>query len=73
VRVSANIRDRVKEELYRRGIYTISLWAFNAHLDPAEFPNAHRLCQEVICLPLSPWMNGAQVDEVCEQLAGAIS
>jgi dTDP-4-amino-4,6-dideoxygalactose transaminase len=68
VRVDAGIRNRLKEELYRRGIYTISLWTFSAYLDPQEFPNAARICNEVINLPLSPWMTGEQVDEVCEQL-----
>lgn len=73
VRVAAGIRNRVKEELLKLGVYTISLWAFNAHLNPQEFPNAFRLCSEVISLPLSPWMTMAQVDEVCERLLRSMS
>lgn len=72
VRVEAGIRNRLKEELYRRGIYTISLWTFSEHLDPQEFPNASRICAEVINLPLSPWMRAEQVDEVCEQLLNSL-
>jgi len=68
VRVNAGIRSRLKDQLLRRGVYTISLWAFNAHLNPQEFPNAYRLCWEVVSLPLSPWMSVRQVDEVCEVL-----
>lgn len=68
VRVDAAIRNRLKEELYRRGIYTISLWTFSEHLDPEKFPNAARICAEVINLPLSPWMRTRQVDVVCKQL-----
>ena len=68
VRVDARIRNRVKEELMKLGIYTISLWTFSPHLNPQEFPNAARICAEVINLPISPWMSEAQVDEVCERL-----
>ena len=71
IRVDASIRNRVKEELIKLGVYTISLWTFSPHLNPQEFPNAARLCAEVINLPLSPWMTPAQVDEVCERLLGS--
>ena len=73
VRVDARRRNGIKIELYRRGVYTISLWAFNEHLNPQEFPNAFRLCSEVICLPLSPWMNDGQVAEVCEHLRASLA
>ena len=69
VRVDARIRNRVKEDLLKLGVYTISLWTFSPHLNPQEFPNAARICAEVINLPLSPWMSLAQVDEVCEKLS----
>lgn len=72
VRVAAEIRTRVKEELYRRGVYTISLWTFSAHLNPQDFLNASRCCAEVINLPLSPWMSEANVDGVCEHLAQSL-
>ena len=71
IRVDASIRNRVKEELIKLGVYTISLWTFSPHLNPQEFPNAARLCSEVINLPLSPWMTPAQVDEACERLLGS--
>ena len=73
VRVAANVRQQVKERLYRCGVYTISLWAFNAHLSPQQFPNAFRLCSEVINLPLSPWMNERQVAVICGHLRDCLS
>jgi dTDP-4-amino-4,6-dideoxygalactose transaminase len=68
VRVRAWIRERVKEQLYRAGVYTDSLWAFSPHLDRQIIPKAFRLSSEVINLPLSPWMKTSQVDRVCELL-----
>jgi dTDP-4-amino-4,6-dideoxygalactose transaminase len=65
VRVSAECRDRMKEALRRRGVYTVSLWTFYAHLDRHKYPNAFRLSSEVINLPLSPWLKLTQVDQVC--------
>ncbi len=65
VRVPGQIRNQLKEALYRRDVYTIALWTFSAHLDPQAFPNAARCCAEVINLPLSPWMRETDVDRVC--------
>lgn len=73
VRVDARLRNRVKEELMKLGVYTISLWTFSPHLDPQEFPNAARCCAEVINLPLSPWMNAAEVDRVCEHVVRSVT
>lgn len=73
IRVGAESRDRIKQELYLRGVYTISLWAFNTHLERSAYPNTALLCAEVISLPLSQWMNESQVDEVCEKLRAVLS
>jgi dTDP-4-amino-4,6-dideoxygalactose transaminase len=72
VRIDAAIRNTVKQRLWEKGVYTISLWTFPAHLDRQRFPNTFRLSSEVINLPLSPWMSTDDVDRVCELLSGAV-
>jgi dTDP-4-amino-4,6-dideoxygalactose transaminase len=68
VRLKPETRRRVKELLYRAGIYTVTLWGFLPHLDKTQFPRAFRLSNEVLNLPLSAWMSVHDVDFVCEKL-----
>ena len=70
--MNAAIRNTVKQRLWEKGVYTISLWTFPGHLDRQRFPNTFRLSSEVINLPLSPWMSTDDVDRVCELLSGAV-
>lgn len=73
VRVSADIRNQVKERLYAAGINTVTLWAFSARLSANDFPQAFRASAEVLNLPLSPWMTTAQVDFVCAALKRCVA
>jgi dTDP-4-amino-4,6-dideoxygalactose transaminase len=72
VRLDSEIRSAVKNRLYRGGVHTVTLWAFSEHLDKEQYPNALRLSDEVLNLPLSPWMTPSQVDQVCEALIVAV-
>jgi dTDP-4-amino-4,6-dideoxygalactose transaminase len=72
IRLSPEIRWRVKELLYRAGIYTVTLWGFLPHLDKNQFPNTFRLSSEVLNLPLSAWMSVHDVDFVCEKLVHCV-
>lgn len=73
VRVSADIRNEVKERLYAAGINTVTLWAFSARLSANDFPQAFRASSEVLNLPLSPWMTTTQVDFVCASLKRCVA
>lgn len=73
VRIGAGIRNRVKERLYAKGINTVTLWAFSARLNAVDFPHTSRTCDEVLNLPLAPWMTTNQVDFVCESLMRCVA
>ena len=68
IRIRAEIRNTVKDQLYANGINAITLWEFPYDLDKAQFPNTHRLSSEVLNLPLSVQLSNSDVDYVCDRL-----
>jgi dTDP-4-amino-4,6-dideoxygalactose transaminase len=77
VRVAA--RDDVRAGLARRGIQTGVHYPVPCHLQPplrrfahAPLPVAERAAQELLSLPMFPHLTEAQVDLVCEALAGTL-
>jgi dTDP-4-amino-4,6-dideoxygalactose transaminase len=72
IRLNSEIRSAVKDRLFHGGVHTVTLWAFSQHLEKEQYPNALRLSNEVLNLPLSPWMTRSQVDQVCEALIRAV-
>ena len=73
-------RDAVLRRLRARGIGAAVhyptpvplLGAVGGAATPPDFPVAVRLAGEILTLPLYPEMTEPQIDEVCEQLCGAI-
>jgi dTDP-4-amino-4,6-dideoxygalactose transaminase len=73
-------RDRVREELGRRGIQTGIHYPVPCHRQPslAQFaveplPVSEQAAGEILSLPMFPHMTDDQVDMVCDELVGAIA
>ncbi len=71
-------RDKIMEEMKKRGIgvlihYPIALHLQEAYIDAGykkgDLPFAEQLCEEVLSLPMFPHMSQEQVDYVCQTLA----
>jgi dTDP-4-amino-4,6-dideoxygalactose transaminase len=80
VRVLAG-RERVRERLAARGVETRVFYPVPVHLQPCfvdlgyragMLPAAERLAGEVLSLPLFAAIRDAEIDEVCDSLAGAV-
>jgi dTDP-4-amino-4,6-dideoxygalactose transaminase len=74
-------RDRLREELEKRGIVTSLHYPMPVHLQKAyrylryrvgDFPVAERIARECMSLPLYPEMTTAQQDRVVEALREAV-
>ncbi len=70
-------RDAVQEELRKRGVNAAVHYPTPIHLQPAakdwghgpgDFPHAEKLCREVLCLPVHPFLGDAEVERVIEAL-----
>jgi len=73
--VGAGLRDRVLAGLKERGIHAAVHYPVPVHLQeaarpwgygPGDFPVAERLAEEVLCLPVHPFLDEADVDRVIE-------
>lgn len=78
VRIVGRPRDDVQRELQDAGIATAVHYPIPVHLQEAardwgyaegRFPNAERLCREILCLPVHPFLS----DEDVERVAAATS
>jgi dTDP-4-amino-4,6-dideoxygalactose transaminase len=72
-------RDPLLEHLRARGVDAVVRYPTPIHLQPAfagcgwrpgQFPVAERLARELLCLPIRPDLTRAEVDYVCDCMAG---
>ncbi len=68
VRVNGNHRDVIRTYLWQNGIDTATLFPFPVAADPAAFPNAFRLTQEILGLPLSNGLGEHSIRHICSLL-----
>jgi dTDP-4-amino-4,6-dideoxygalactose transaminase len=73
IRLRADVRKQVKEELWRKGISTGTLFAPERYLPPDQFPNANRLANEILNLPINPTLMDGDIDRICEGVATCVS
>ncbi len=64
-RICGNLRDELRAFLWQNGIDTSTLFPFPAAADSAVYPNAFRLTQEILGLPLSNGMGEHNVRRIC--------
>ncbi|MEO0650050.1 MAG: DegT/DnrJ/EryC1/StrS family aminotransferase [Planctomycetota bacterium] len=78
----AGLRDRVQERLGAQGIAAAVHYPRPVHVQeaakawgygPGDFPGAEQLASEVLCLPIHPFLESAEVDRVAEQLLAAVA
>ncbi|MDR1164932.1 MAG: DegT/DnrJ/EryC1/StrS family aminotransferase [Deltaproteobacteria bacterium] len=81
IRIRADFRATLMEELKKRGIPTMIYYPRPLHLQPAfaglggrvgDCPTAERLCDEVLSLPFHPYLTEEDVDRVCSALSELI-
>lgn len=65
VRVGGHLRDELRTFLWQNGIDTATLFPFPAAADSAVFPNAFRLTQEILGLPLSNGLGEHNIRHIC--------
>lgn len=72
-----NLRDRIQKELADQEIFTGVHYPAPVHLQPAmahlgyeagSFPNAEALAQEVLCLPVHPFLADSDVQRVIDAI-----
>ncbi|MEM7516751.1 MAG: DegT/DnrJ/EryC1/StrS family aminotransferase, partial [Planctomycetota bacterium] len=70
------------ERLRERRIFASVHYPSPVHLQPAladlgygpgDFPNAERLCREILCLPIHPFLSQGDLDRVASGLIEACS
>ncbi|MDZ4820238.1 MAG: DegT/DnrJ/EryC1/StrS family aminotransferase, partial [Planctomycetota bacterium] len=75
-------RDRLREELARRGVQTGVHYSLPVHLQPVfsglgyeegDFPEAERMAREVASLPIYPELDGESVRHVVEAVEGSLT
>ena len=75
-------RDRVRERLAEAGIETGVHYPVPLHLTPAyrslgyvagDFPVAEKLAAGMLSLPMHPYLSSEQIEQVVEQLTGALA
>lgn len=65
VRVGGGLRDELRTCLWQNGIDTATLFPFPAAADAATSPNAYRLTQEILGLPLSNGLGEHNIRRIC--------
>ncbi len=77
--IRAGERDRLRQYLAERGIHTGVHYPVPLHLQPAfasndrgpgSLPHAEKACQEILSLPLWPYMPESSVERVVENIRG---
>jgi dTDP-4-amino-4,6-dideoxygalactose transaminase len=66
IRVPADYRGPMRQALLRSEIDTGTLFHLPSYLSPTEFPNAGKISEEVINLPLDAHLSEADVDYISE-------
>lgn len=67
IRVSAHVRESLRQQLWCSGIDVGSLFPFPHQVcDAADFPNAEQAAQEVLNLPLSNQLSTFDVTQICD-------
>jgi dTDP-4-amino-4,6-dideoxygalactose transaminase len=69
VRVGGNLRDELRTFLWQNDIDTATLFPFPVGAESAEFPNAFRLTQEVLGLPLSNGLGEHNIRRICSLIS----
>ena len=74
-------RGELRSELNRLGIPTAVYYPCPLHLQPAyehlrgsgEFPNSERAAEEILALPMHPYLSEADQDRIVDAIRGAIA
>jgi dTDP-4-amino-4,6-dideoxygalactose transaminase len=75
-------RQQLQEQLTAAGIQTGIHYPIPCHLQPAftylgyqpgDFPEAEKLCKQILSLPMYPGLNSSQIKEVVAAIANAVS
>lgn len=75
-------RDRVRERLAREGIPTAIYYPKPLHFQSAyqqygrghgSLPTSERLCEEILALPMHPYLDEATIDRIVQGLRGALA
>ena len=74
--IRSNKRDKIKEYLLKNNIqsmihYPIPIHKQNAYSNlifPNNLPNTERTCNEIISLPMNPWLKKHEIIEICQIL-----
>ncbi len=73
-------RDFIQKELLKKDIQTQIHYPIPVHLqnayknmNPVKLPGTEKVCEEILSLPMHPWMISEEVNEVCNSLNRVIS
>ena len=75
-------RDRVRAALAERGVPTAVYYPKPMHLQPAyaaygagpgSMPVSERLCEQVLSLPMNPYLTPSQIERVCDAVLAAVA
>jgi dTDP-4-amino-4,6-dideoxygalactose transaminase len=75
-------RQQLQEQLTAAGIQTGIHYPIPCHLQPAftylgyqpgDFPEAEKLCKQILSLPMYPGLSSSQIKEVVAAIANAVS
>jgi dTDP-4-amino-4,6-dideoxygalactose transaminase len=68
-------RDKIKEYLLKNNIQTMIHYPVPVHKQNAysnlilqNLPNTERICNEIISLPMNPWLKKHEIIEICQIL-----
>lgn len=74
IRVLREQRSRIQQQLWHHGIGVGTLFPFPSHVaNVSEFPEASRIADEVLNLPLSPQLKSLQVSRICDVIQQAVA
>jgi len=66
IRVTPDVRDRMRDFLRGKGIDTGKLFPFPCGLDRSSYPNASKAADEVVTLPLGPSITSDEIKLIAE-------
>ncbi len=78
--IRSKIRDLLCEKLINNGIQSQIHYPIPVHLQNAYFPwnnvklpHTEKICEEILSIPVNPWLKKREVIEVCELIDNALS